>query len=264
MSPTRTGLLIGALTAAVTIAVVLGIVVATGGNDSSPPSQVVAAPSVAPTLAATLAPTSTPVPSPAPAPTQPPPAPTEAPPPPPPQIRTCAEIRVDPAYRSEEERQFFIQNCVATPRPQSTSAAPQANAPGPPSQAGPTEEEQAYTRRASQVNLEYTAKLSQYWNTPSQGGLNDLYDLGAIALNHANAISAIQPVPSRFRGAHDTLIGTLLAFRDHILRINTVGSQSQFLTWLATYERLADTLNVNLVAWQRAVGVQVVSLGGLR
>jgi hypothetical protein len=33
------------------------------------------------------------------------------------------------------------------------------------------------------VNLEYTARLRQYWGTPSFGVLSDLYELASIALN---------------------------------------------------------------------------------
>jgi hypothetical protein len=182
-------------------------------------------------------------------------------------VRTCEAIRADPDYRSPEERTFFQTVCALTPVPGPSGGA--AAAPPAPTQppaagpTGPTPEEEAYVRRASQVNLEYVAKLRQYWNTPSLGALNDLYELSAIALNHANALNALRPVPDRFRAAHDILVGSLLAFRGHILTIERVSSQSEFLTWIATFERLGDTLDANLVAWQRTVGIPVVSLGGL-
>jgi hypothetical protein len=167
---------------------------------------------------------------------------------------------------SEAERQFFLQNCVGqaqpapTARPGAAPAPTQAAAPG----AGPSQDEDTYIRRASAVNLQYVARLQQYWETPSYGAEADLYELASIALNHANALNAIQPVPSRFVGVHNALVSSLLRFRDHILTITSVSSLSQFLTWSATYDRLADDLDTALVNWQTTVGVPVVSLGGLR
>ncbi len=263
MSQTRTGIIIGVLVAAVvTLGIVVGVMAMSGGDDAPATenlANVVKEADVAPT------PTTIPTPIPTLTPTPPPPPP----PTPAPEVRTCDAIRADPEYRSPEEQAFFRNVCALTPVPGPARTGGQPAAPPAPTQppagpSGPTVEEQAYTRRASQVNLEYVAKLSQYWNTPSLGGLNDLYDLSAIALNHANALNAIQPVPARFRPAHDTLVRNLLAFRDHILTIERVSSQSQFITWVGTYERLADNLNTSLAAWQLAVGVQVISLGGLR
>jgi hypothetical protein len=185
-----------------------------------------------------------------------------------PVIRSCAEIRASGTYLSEEERAFFLANCLTqAPAPgPAAGPAPQPAGPAPaqPSDSGFTEEEERYRRRASQVNLEYTARLAQYWSTPSFGAQSDLYELASIALNHANALNALEPVPPRFRAPHDALVRSLVAFRDHILTIESVPTFQAFVIWVATFERLGDTLDANLVAWQRAVGVDVVSLGGLR
>ena len=264
MTQSRTAFIIGALSAAVVGLIAVIAVLALSGGDDSSTGQAKAQPTVAASA------TSTP-PAASPAPTQPPPTPvpptpvppSPVPPTPEPAIRTCAEIRASGTYVSDAERQFFLQSCGTTGQAQPT-ARPGATTAPPPQDTGQAEAEEAYRRRASGVNLEYTAKLRQYWYTPSMGALSDLYDLSAIALNHANALNAIQPVPARFRASHDALVGSLLAYRDHLLRITSVNSLSAYLTWVATYERLADNLSVSLVAWQQLVGIQVVNLGGLR
>jgi len=270
MTPSRSGILIAILAGSLLAAIAVIVLMATsgdgnGGGDSVFGPRPSPSPPSSPTLAAsaTTAPSATSVPSPSPQPTQPPLAPTE--PPPPPQIRSCAEIRADPVYRSEAERQFFLQNCqpAAAPTPQ-PGQQPPAQPPPPPAPAGLTAEEESYVRRASQVNLEYTARLTQYWSQPSFGALADLYELGSVALNHANALNSLEPVPARYRTPHNSLVGTLLAFRDHIFAVGNVNSQQAFVAWLATFERRSDDLDTTLVAYQTAVGITVVDLGGLR
>jgi len=257
----RNPLIIAFLGGAAVAALIGVIVVAAGrGSENGGSKNLLAQ---AATATATQAATATQLPSPIPAPTQPPAPPP--PPPPEPTPRTCAEIRADPNYRTDAERDFFIRNCgtTAAAAPTARPGAPPPPLPPPPA-AGLTAEEQSYISRASVVMGQYIARLAQYWHTPSFGAYSDLYELASIALNHANALNALQPVPDRYRASHDRLVQSLLALRDHILTVRSLGSRQQFTVWLATYDRLTDGLDQALKAYSTNTGIPIQNLGGLR
>ncbi len=270
MSLSRNTLIIGALSAGLVAALVVIIVLAAGG-DGGDKSQALAAPPTAAVTATALATataqatavtTSTSVP---PSPPPPPPAPP-APPPPEPTPRTCVEIRADPVYRTDAERDFFIRNCTSAPVPAATSrpgGAPQpTTAPAP---AGQSAEERAYVSRASSVIGYYTARLAQYWGTPSYGALSDLYELAAVALGNANDLDNTRPVPDRFRAAHDGYIRALLALHDQIVPgLNFVTNLQQFLAWEAGFERRVSDTDAALRNYLQVTGIQAPQLGGLR
>ena len=270
MTP-ATRLAIGGLSAALAIAIaVIAVLAVSGGDDNGGPSAVApgatapatATVAVAATATATLPATNTPAPPTAT--TAPPPPP---PPPPEPTPRSCAEIRADPVYRTDAEREFFLRNCAGGPAP--APAAPGAPAPQPPApaptSAGLTAAESTYISRASAVMGQYVARLAQYWDTPSYGAYADLLELSSIALNHANALNGLEPVPARFRAPHDRLRNSLLSLHDHIVyNLGFVRTLGEFLAWQASLERRADEVDAALVSYSLQTGIRIPSLGGLR
>ena len=270
MTP-ATRLAIGGLSAALAIAIaVIAVLAVSGGDDNGGQSAVApratspatATGAVATTATATAVATATNTPAP---PTAPPPPPP--PPPPEPTPRSCAEIRADPVYRTDAERDFFLRNCAGGPA--AAPAAPGAPAPQPPAPAPTsvslTAAESTYISRASAVMGQYVARLAQYWDTPSFGAYADLLELSSIALNHANALNGLEPVPARFRTPHDRLRNALLSLHDHIVyNLGFVRTLAEFLAWQAIFERRADEVDAALVSYSLQTGIPIPSLGGLR
>lgn len=270
MTP-ATRLAIGGLSAALAIAIaVIAVLAVSGGDDNGGPSAVApratapatATGALAATATATAAATATNTPAPPTATTAPPP-----PPPPEPTPRSCAEIRADPVYRTDAEREFFLRNCAGGPA--AAPAGPGAPAPQPPAPAatsvGLTAAESTYISRASAVMGQYVSRLAQYWDTPSYGAYADLLELSSIALNHANALNGLEPVPARFRAPHDRLRNALLSIHDHIVyNLGFVRTLAEFLAWQASLDRRADEVDAALVSYSFQTGIPVPSLGGLR
>lgn len=266
MGANSQGLIIAVLSVALIAALGTVAVMAMSGGDESPSNASGSAIATSVPATSTTTAVATVQPATAVPPTQPPP-PTEAPPPPPPTIRTCAEIRADPAYRSEEERQFFLSSCQPTPRPAPAGgAAPavQAPAPGPAGPSAPSAEEASYISRCSAAAGAFYARFAQYFGQPSLGARSDIQELATVTLNFANSISTIQPVPGRFQFVHANVIGRALAFYDALRAFEQVNSLAAFTTWLARYERTFDEFDAAFSLWIIATGIQVPSLGGLR
>src|SRR3990172_3951994 len=239
MTP-ATRLAIGGLSAALAIAIeVIAVLAVSGGDDNGGPSAVApgaTAPATAPVAGAATATATLPATNPP----APPTATTAPPPPPPPPApeptpRSCAEIRADPVYRTDAEREFFLRNCGGpAPAPTLPGQPPPA-----PTSVVLTAAESTYISRASAVMGQYVSRLAQYWDTPSYGAYADLLELASIALNHANALNGLEPVPARFRAPHDRLRNSLLGLHDHIVyNLGFVRTLAEFLAWQASLDLL--------------------------
>ncbi len=144
---------------------------------------------------------------------------------------------------------------------QSFSTPDCAGGGAPPPQQGPNS---AYLNRAAATVAQYSSELSQYWATPSLGGANDIYILGSICLNFANAMNGIQPVPPEYQPAHNRLVNALMAMREHTLAFGSITTFQQFSTWLVRFQMLANELDGAITNFMTVTGITVPSLGSLR
>ncbi len=266
-------LALGAAAAIAAIVIVAAVVASGGGNDSIQ-AVAVATPTTQSQPAAagnpTVAPTQTPVATAQPGPTEAPPAPTTPPPAPTaepqlPDRTSCAEIRADPVYRTDAEREFFIRDCTGPAAPAATSRPGGAPLPTTAPPGDQSAVEKAYVTRATAVIGYYTARLAQHWNQPVFGATRDLYELASLALGNANDLDNIRPVPDAFREAHDGYVRALLALHDQIIPgLPNRATFQQFVAWVAGYERRASDASAALRNYLQVTGIQAPQLGGLR
>jgi hypothetical protein len=211
------------------ILIAAGIVLAFGdGNGSQPEAPTAANIDEAPTVASTAEPTETPAPTATPEPTQ---APTAAP-----EIRSCEEIKADPTYRSPEERDFFLANCLG-----GNDAAPASNGSptAPPvavsSSSEATAAEKLYRDRANATLIVAASSIQVYATTPSLGAYNDLLTLGTLMRKFAQELDRLPPTPPRFVQVHNQLKASLLAIADYILEFQNLHTDKEYYAWLDEY-----------------------------
>jgi hypothetical protein len=236
----------GAFLAGILIAV--GAVFALGGDDetSAPPQQVSAENlDVAPTSAPTTAPSATPAPSPTP---EPPAAP---------QIRTCDEIRATGTYNSDEERAFFLANCVT--QPAAGGGAASNPPPSAASSAQATADEANYRTKAEASLIVIAVRLEQYFNTPSLGAINDVLELGTVLRTFAQQLDRLPAPPPRFKHVHDQLRNASLAFADHLVTVQTAITLSlpAFEAWLEKWADLGEAFIDAMDDYSLVVGIDL-------
>jgi hypothetical protein len=220
------------------IIVAVVVVLASGGDDDSSPEAANLNPTAAASPTATTAPTETAVPEPS---ATPEPQPSPQPEPSAtPVIRSCDEIRADPVYRSPEERQFFLDNCLG--ETQASQPAP-SQEPAPSSNSSEaTTAEALYRDRAEGSMVIFVAKLTQYFSTPALGTVGDLLDFGAVLRRQAQEMDLLPTPPPRFEQAHNQLRASLLAFADYLLTIVNVHNQAEYDVWLVPYFDFFDAM----------------------
>ena len=252
------------------IAIVFMMVRDRGGDDDQ--AAVVVSPTAAATTTSPAAPPRAPVSQPpdqpraqsvAPTPTEAPPtpAPTMAPPPAPaalPDRTSCGEIAGTP-YRSETERQWYLDHCTGGTAPQ-----PTASSGSPPPATGFTAEEQTYVNRASAQASAFYSRFAQYFGQPSYGLVGDQLELANVNLNFANGLSAIQPVPDRFYAYHYEVIAAALYFHDVLQAVQSITTLDEYYVWVDYYYLAFDELDYAFSNYVYVTGIQVPTLGGLR
>jgi hypothetical protein len=265
----------------VIVAFVLGILAAGGvafgmgggDDDDNGGASAVAQPTEtpvppAPTATATataVPPTATPTPGVVPA--------TEASPAALPDRTECSEIK-GTAYRSEAERAWYQRNCEASAAAAGPAPAPPTSPSDsqPPAPSGPTPEEVEYRGRATVLISANAARLTQFNSQIETQVLQSftqfqstVLEIGSIAGSLADQMPGLEPVPTRFRAAHDQLVSSLIAYRDmarKILDINVTApsAQQQFLTWLEDFNESAIALNAAFEDYELVTGVDVMGL----
>jgi hypothetical protein len=258
----------------VVVGLVVGVVLAGGvalamsGGSSKPATQVAVQatqppPATSQPQSSNLQPTSTPVPA-TPVPPPPPPPPPTAPTEPP--VRTNCDLIKATGYQSDAERNYFLANCTgaaaapgpaATVRPAAT-AVPLAGG----SAAAVNPDEQRYRDQAAAQLGYLNAQLAQFYNgnAASYGATAALLQLCTIAGNVANAMDSLQPVPPRFKGVHDEMRSSHVAFRNDCVTITSVSTLGQFNTWLIKFDNGIDRMNSAIDDFDRVVGIQLASL----
>ena len=207
------------------------VVLASGGGNDSGPEAANVNPTAEASPTATPVPTETPVPEPSATPTQQPspqPGPSATP-----VIRSCDEIRADPVYRSPEERQFFLDNCL-NDTPASNSAPAQEPSPSA-SSSEATAQEALYRDRAEGSMVVFVAKLTQYISTPNLGTVGNVLDFGALLRRQAQEMDLLPTPPPRFKQAHDQLRASLVSLADYMLTAVDVHTEAEFYVWYAGY-----------------------------
>ena len=229
------------------------------GGDEEPQldtraAQVDEAPTPAPT-ATSVPPTHAPSPS--------VPASTQTPEP---RVRSCGEIRAT-GYESDAERSFFLSSCfssqqatgpTATPRPANTPAPPAAVAP-----IGPSEQEVAYRREAQSTVTAFTVRLEQfiaYFDTADfvanpASAANFLLEFSSQVRTFAYEVSINQPVPPRFRQAHDRMIASATALADHLRTSDSI-KPAEALQWSDRFSVLGDRFLEDLANYINVVGLK--------
>lgn len=237
------------------IAVAIGVVLASsGGDDSAATNQEV--PSTANLdTAASPAPTAT---SPAAEPTPEPSATPSPEPTQPPAIRSCAEIRADPTYRSPDERSFFLDNCLdgATTAPAANSNEP---SPASSSSGDATADEKRYRERAEgSVNV-FAIRIAQFVNSPSAGATGDVLEFGAVMRRFAQELDILPTPPPRFKQAHDQLRAALIALADYTTTIGNLDLENEaaVLAWLNGYFEFAASMIEALDDYAVVLGINL-------
>jgi hypothetical protein len=221
------------------VAVTAAVALVLAGGSSDEPSAAAANAGATTAPSATSQPTAVPTAAPTAQPTQPP----EPEPQPQPAPQPAAPVQQAP------------QPAAQPPAP--TEAAPAAAT-------GPTEEELEYRRRVQSLLAAHITRLLQYYNTPSMGPLADIQELASIVLNYANAIASVQPVPPRYQQARDRVVSTHLAMRDHMLKIEQITNEAQFIAWLRQFTTLSSSAGAALEDFNLIVGTEIPPIQGLR
>jgi hypothetical protein len=173
----------------------------------------------------------------------------------PPAIRSCSEIKADPAYRSPEERTFFLDNCLGDSEP-----VVQADDP-PPAQASSSSEatasEKLYRDRAAANLVVVASSFTVYMNTPSLGAYSDLLQLGTLFRKFAQEMDRLPPTPPRFEQVHNVLRSNLIDVADMIIEFSTLESESAFNAWLERYIDALVALDDAIADYSLVVGVDL-------
>jgi hypothetical protein len=223
----------------VVLAFVLGIGTALVVSGSGGDDKTATLPTATPTEErfADIAPTETPVP---------PPLPTEEPPPPPPPPTE------EPLPPPTAVPQLPREGAPSAPPPAPATPVPP---PPPPPPQGPTLDEQRYRNQATAQLFALITQLRQY-HVPTRGVFNDILDIGGIARNFANQMTAFQPVPARFQRAHTQLQQAMTLFANHCTTVTMIPNAAAVEPWYDRYLVLYDLVGLALEDYQLVVGIQ--------
>lgn len=177
----------------------------------------------------------------------PPPLPLPEEPPPEP-LRSCDEIRSSGTYLSDDERNFFLEDC------RTLSAASASTAPATRPVAA-TEAERSYRVKAQSIATSYRVSFQRYSREQVMGDAAALVDYGGLAGGWANQMANFAPVPSRFAPAQDRLQVALWELAAHTRLVAAGQVPIEDAAYQEQLVRLLDAANAAIDGYVQTVGL---------
>jgi hypothetical protein len=124
--------------------------------------------------------------------------------------------------------------------------------------ASATEEEQRYRSKASAQLAYFNARIRQFLQADySPGFYSDLLEVASISDGFINALNGLQPVPPRFKSAHDAMLRAETAFRDYARTGTSLKTVADFRRWYPGLEAAADRADNALATYNQVVGTKL-------